>query len=61
VAAETVLLGVFAVEGAVHVGVAQDDLDVLARFGERNRFDEFGNFVVGALGFPEGNPVFAAL
>ena len=31
-----------AIEPAINVRVARYDLDVLARFGKRNRFDEFG-------------------
>src|SRR6202035_1347596 len=50
-----------AVEGVVHVGVAQDDLDVLAGFGEGDGFDKFGDFVVGAFGFPERDPIFAGV
>src|SRR5882724_8002109 len=50
-------LGSFAVEGAVHVGVAEDNLDVFAGFGEGDGLDEFGNFVVSAFGFPEGDAV----
>src|SRR5208337_2356741 len=46
--------GGFAVEHAVHGGVAQNDLDVLAGFGEGNGFDEFGKLLVGAFRPPLG-------
>src|SRR5580704_9151833 len=49
------------VEEAVDGGVAYDDLYVLAGFGERNGFDEFRNFVVGALGFPLGDALLACV
>jgi len=44
--------GGFAVDQAVTWCVAQNDLDVLAGFGERNGFDEFGNFLEGAFRLP---------
>ena len=46
---------------AIHGGVAQDDLDVIASLREGDGFDEFRDFVVGALRFPEGDAIFAGV
>ncbi len=45
----------------VDFGIAQDDLHVVAGLSERNGFHKFGNFIVIALGFPEGDAIFASV
>jgi hypothetical protein len=49
------------VDEAVHACIADYDLDVFASFGERDGFDEFGNFVPSALGLPESDAIFASV
>src|SRR5208282_6581587 len=55
------VLGSFAVELAVHVRIANDDLNVLASFAEGDGFDEFGNFVVIAFRFPQQKAIFTSV
>src|SRR5690348_252715 len=50
-----------AVNHAVDFGVAQNDLHVVARFRERDRFHEFRNFVVIAFGAPKRDAIFAGV
>ncbi len=50
-----------AVDLAIDVGVAHDDLDVVARFGEWNRLDQFGDFFVVAFGAPRGDAIFTGV
>src|ERR1700676_719987 len=49
------------VDHAVDFGVAQHDLHVVARFGERDRLDELGNFFVIAFAAPQGDAIFAGI
>src|SRR5579883_2444069 len=50
-----------AVDQAVSLGVAKHDLNVFARFTERDGFDKFGDFVVVAFGAPSGDAVFTGI
>ena len=59
VAAEPVLG--LAVDQAIHLGVAQDDLHVVARFGERDGLDQFSDLFVLAFGAPRGDAVFTGV
>src|SRR5579862_10061707 len=51
----------FAVKAAVNLGVAQHDLDVIARLGERDGVDEFGRFGEVLAGFPGGHMILARI
>src|SRR5215831_5393541 len=42
-------------------GVAQHDLHIFTRLRKRDGLDEFGNFFIVALGFPESDAVFAGI
>ena len=53
--------GRLAIDGAVHVRIADNDLDVLASFREGYGLDEFGNFGVVAFGCPERDAVFTGI
>src|SRR5215813_4405451 len=50
-----------AVNHPVDLGVAQDDLDIVAGFGERDGLDELGDLFVVALGLPGRNAVLASV
>src|SRR5579863_539190 len=52
---------VFLIKLAINFGVARNDFDVLARFGERNRVDEFGRLPVRLPLSPSDYAIFARI
>ena len=49
------------IQDAIYGGVTHDDLNVVARFGERNGFDEFVHVGVSPFGLPEFRAILAGI